>query len=72
MEYLNELYSKIAARARDNGVADQEAWDGIVDEMVEEYRTDGLIDDDEDTEALEEALRRKFDEYHEAVREEGL
>ncbi len=72
MEYLNELYSKVAEKAKEEGVADQEGWDGLVDETVEEYRTNGFIDDDEDTAALEEELRHRFEEFHEAAKEEGF
>ncbi len=72
MDNVNELYSVASARAKDNGVADQEAWDGIVDEVVEQYRTSGRIDDDEDIDALIEELRARFPEYGESVREEGF
>ncbi len=72
MDNTNELYSVAMARAKDNGVADQEAWDGIVDEVVEQYRTSGRIDDDEDIDALIEELRARFPEYEESVREEGF
>lgn len=72
MEDINELYAEIVKLARANGAVDQEAWDGLVDEVVEQFRTDGQIHDDEDTDALEEDLRARFPEYDELVREEGL
>lgn len=72
MDDINELFSEAKKRAKANGVADQEAWDGIIDEVVEEFRTNGNIDDDEDTETLEEELRARFGEYEESVKEEGF
>ena len=49
MEDINQLYREITKRAKANGVVDQEGWDGIVDEVVEQFRTDGEINDDEET-----------------------
>lgn len=72
MEEINELFSEAKKRAKANGVADQEAWDGIIDEVVEEFRTNGNIDDDGDTEGMEEELRARFGEYEESVKEEGF
>jgi hypothetical protein len=72
MENINELYSEITKRARANGVASQEEWDGIVDEVVEQFRTDGRIHDDEPTEGMEEDLRARFEEYDADIRQEGF
>ena len=45
MEDINQLYREITKRAKANGVVDQEGWDGIVDEVIEQYRTtEGEID----------------------------
>jgi hypothetical protein len=67
MENINELYSDIVERAKATGIANQEAWDDLVEEVVEEYRTNGLLDDDDPTEGMEDVLRGRFGEYHEAV-----
>jgi hypothetical protein len=73
MEDINQLYREITNRAKANGVVDQEAWDGIVDEVIEQYRTtEGEIDTDEDTEAMESDLRARFAEYDEVIRTEGF
>ncbi len=72
MEDINVLFTEIKKRAKANGVADQEAWDGIVDEVVEQFRTDGKIDDDEETEGMEEDLRARYAEYEQSVNEEGF
>jgi len=69
MENVNELYSEISQRAKANGIAVQDAWDDLVEEVVEEFRTNGLIDDDDDTEGMEDVLRERFAEFQEAVRE---
>ncbi len=73
MEDINKLYREITERAKMNGVVNQEQWDGIVDEVIEQYRTtEGEIDTDEDTEGMEEDLRARFAEYDEVVRQEGF
>jgi hypothetical protein len=72
MEDINQLYREITKRAKANGVVDQEGWDGIVDEVVEQFRTDGEIHDDEETGGMEEDLRARFPEYEEVIRGEGF
>jgi hypothetical protein len=72
MEDINRLYKEITERAKMNGVVDQEGWDGIVDEVVEQFRTDGEIHDDEETRGIEDDLRARFPEYEEVIREEGF
>jgi hypothetical protein len=72
MEDINRLYNQIVARAKANGVVSQEAWDGIVDEVVEEFRTMGNTHDDEETEGMEEDLRSRFPEYEELINERGF
>jgi hypothetical protein len=72
MEYINELYAEITKRATANGVTDQEGWDGIVDEVIEQFRTDGQIHDDNETEGMEEDLHHRFAEYEEVMRAEGF
>jgi len=71
MENINELYNDIVERARAHAVTNKEAWDDLVQEVVEEYRTNGLIDDDDPTEDIEDTLQARFSEYHEKVMEEG-
>jgi hypothetical protein len=73
MEDINQLYREITKRAKANGVVDQEGWDGIVDEVIEQYRTtEGEIDTDEDTQGMVEDLRARFGEYDEVIREDGF
>lgn len=73
MEDINQLYREISKRAKGNGVTDQEGWDGIVDEVIEQFRTtEGQIHDDEETEGMEEDLRARFPEYEEVMRQEGF
>jgi hypothetical protein len=73
MEYITELYSEIIKRAKANGVTNQEGWDGIVDEVIEQFRTtEGEIHDDEETEGIEEDLRARFAEYEETLTEGGF
>ena len=72
MEDINQLYREITMRAKANGVVDQEGWDGIVDEVVEQFRTDGEISDDDETPGMQEDLRARFGEYEEVIREDGF
>ena len=73
MEDINQLYREITKRAKANGVVDQEGWDGIVDEVIEQYRTtEGEIDTDEDTVGMEDDLRARFAEYEEVIRTDGF
>ena len=70
MENASELYNEIANRARDIGVADQGAWDELVDEVVEEFRTQGLTEEEADTEGDEDQLKALFSKYYAEVRGE--
>lgn len=72
MEDMSELYAEITVRAKENGAVDQESWDSLVDEVVEEFRTNGRIHDDEDTDTMIEDLHHRFGEYEELIRQEGL
>jgi hypothetical protein len=72
MENVNELYNEVVDRAKADGAVTQEAWDGIVEEVVEEFRSQGMLDDDDPTEGLEDVLRARFPEYDQGVRQGGL
>jgi hypothetical protein len=71
MENINELYNDICVRAREAGITTQEPWDDLVEEVIEEYRTNGLIDDDDPTEGMEDVLRGRFEEFHNQLLDEG-
>jgi len=71
MEHITELYNDLVERARRVPIADKEAWDDLVQEVVEEYRTEGVISDDEPTEDFEDVLSEKFDEYYQRLLDEG-
>ena len=71
MENINELYNDICERARESGVTTQEPWDDLVEEVVEEYRTNGLIDDDDPTEGMDAVLKGRFEEFHNQLLDEG-
>ena len=70
MENENELYNELVNRARDMGVTDQQAWDELVEEVVEEFRTQGLTEEDDDTEGDEDDLKAKFPDFYASLREE--
>jgi hypothetical protein len=58
-----DLFEEVAARCREHGVTDQAAYDGIIEDVIEEHRRVGEIHDDEGTEDLEEQLRGRWGDY---------
>jgi len=58
-----ELFEEIADLAREQGVADQETWDGMVEEIIEDHLALGEIDLDEDVEGIRKTLRLKWATY---------
>ena len=57
------LFEEVASRCRQHGVADQEGFDQMIEDVIEEHRRVGEIHDDEGTEDLEEQLRGRWPDY---------
>ena len=57
------LFDEVAARARQHGAVNEAAWNGLVEDVIEEHRRVGEIHDDAGTEDLEAQLRGRWEEY---------
>lgn len=62
---LEDLYAEISDLARDQGVASREAWDEMVDDVVEDHLDLGELDLDQDTEGMKDVLRTRWQNYKE-------
>lgn len=63
------LFDEVIARCRQHGVTDEAAYNGIVEDVIEEHRRMGEIHDDEGTEDLEAQLRGRWEEYKQTLGE---
>lgn len=64
---LNQAYNEIKENAEAQGIADQEAWDTIVEEYLEDKVSVGELDKDEEIEEFEEVLKAKWSEYEKNI-----
>lgn len=64
---IEELYSEIADLAREQNVVNQETWNALVDEVVDGHMDLGEISEDDDPEAMKEALNHRYDGFHEEI-----
>lgn len=62
-----DLYSELTDRAREAGVTTQEAWNELVEEVLDEHLNWGEIDVDDDVTGLREALQEKWTEFDEKL-----
>lgn len=69
---IEELFAEICDLARDQGIADAEAWDGLVDEVMDSHRDLGELDDEQDTEGMKEILKMKWDQYRRLNAADGI
>ncbi|NQV90008.1 hypothetical protein HQ487_01210 [Candidatus Uhrbacteria bacterium] len=58
-----DLFKEVVARCHEQGVAEEGAYNGMVEEVIEGHRRVGEIHDDAGTEDLEEQMRGRFQEY---------
>ncbi|MFH1632205.1 MAG: hypothetical protein ABIA47_04315 [bacterium] len=58
-----ELFDEIVERATEEGVADQEAFNQLVESMLEDKSGVGELDVDQDIESMEDAIKARWDEY---------
>lgn len=63
---LDEVYNEIISRMESQGAYDPETMESLIDEVLEEKQSDGILPDDYDTkqahEKLEYMLREHLDE----------
>lgn len=58
-----ELYTEIAELAREAGVATQEIWNELCDEVIESHFDIGELNDDQDLDGITEILHQMWAEY---------
>jgi len=61
------IFGEIVERGREQGVSDQEGYNTLVGEVVEDHRRVGEIHDDSPTDDLVEQLRGRWTDYKEAL-----
>ena len=59
------LLAEIKERALAAGIASREEWNALVEDVIEEHRSVGEFDDDEDLEAMEDTLKKHYEDYEE-------
>lgn len=57
---LEDLYLELSDLARDQGINEKEAWDELIDEVVEGHLDLGELDLEQDTEGMKELLRARW------------
>lgn len=66
---IEDIFFECKERATSEGALTQEEWNDIVDEVLEEKRGNGQINDDEDVVAIREALQGRYEEFEEEIPE---
>jgi hypothetical protein len=64
---LNAVYQEIINRMEESGAFDQEAYNDLVEEVIEEKREAGELEDDADTQEFIEGLRHRWPEAKESL-----
>lgn len=59
---LNQVFNEIITRLEEQGSFDQEAYFDMVEEVLEEKREVGELDDDQNIEEYEDKLRHRWPE----------
>ncbi len=57
------IFDEIVGRGRDNGVVDQEAYNALVEAIIEDHRRVGEIHDDTETEEITDFLQGRWPVY---------
>ncbi len=60
---VEELFAEICDLARDQGVGSSEAWDSLVDDVLQSHMDLGELDSEEDVEGIGETLKMKWGDY---------
>ncbi len=61
------LFEEVVDQGREEGVADKEAYDELVETVIEDHRRLGEIHDDSSYDALVETLQARWPDYREAI-----
>ena len=57
------LLEEVISKARDEGVASQEAWNDLVEQVLDDHARVGEVDSDDDLTAMREALQARWGDY---------
>ncbi len=60
---LQQAYEEIKAKAEAEGVKDNEAWDSMVEEYLNDKLSAGELHPDQNTEGFEAYLQARWNEY---------
>ena len=60
---VEDLHTEVVERARETGVASQEAWNELVEEILDEHLNWGEVDVDDDVTGLREALQSRWEAF---------
>jgi hypothetical protein len=58
-----DLFREISGLAEDEGTADKEMWDELIDEVVDGHLDSGELGVEQNTEEMKEVLRERWEEY---------
>lgn len=58
-----ELFAELIEQARAQGIGSQEAWDELVDELIDAHLSVGEMDKDEDLAQLQVVLQARYADY---------
>lgn len=59
---LNGVFNEIITRMEEEGAFDRDAYVDLVEEILEEKRTAGVLTDDDDIEEMEDVLKKRWPE----------
>lgn len=57
------LLEEVITKARDEGVTSQEAWNDLVEQVLDDHARVGEVDNDDDLVAMREALQARWGDY---------
>ncbi|MBU1915882.1 hypothetical protein KKC47_02010 [Patescibacteria group bacterium] len=64
---IEDLYEEVCDRARSDGVLSREEWHDLVDEVLEEKRSQLKIEDDDDWQYITESLQTRFELFSQEI-----
>lgn len=57
------LLEEVVAKAREEGVTSAEAWNDLVEQVLDDHARVGEVDSDDDLVAMREALQSRWGDY---------
>lgn len=66
---LEELYQAVKERALAEGAFTREAWSDVVDMTLQDREESGEVHDDEESSAIKEQLKARFEEFKDEIPE---